>query len=532
MIHFVKLAIAATAVLWSSSASAKSSRTQGTTSCASVAAPTVPGAQVLSIGGNEAHNVSVAAVPGLLGSVVTGLNVCNVTVVLTHPGANDTVTVTVWLPLQGWNGRFQATGGGGYATGVGVLALAPAAAAGYAAAETDGGHDSNLESPSSWALTSTGAVNWPLLTDFASRSLQDMAVVGKAVTASYYGTGPRYSYWNGCSTGGRQGLMEAQRYPDDFDGILAASPAINWPSFIVAQQWPQVVMNVEQTFPSQCEFQAFVNASIADCDGLDGVLDGVIADPGECKFDPYKLVGSTILCDGSEVTISWKTADIVRKTLDGPTAPNGSKLWYGLNVGASFSGNSNTTIVNGTTVGDPFPISDTWIQYFLEKDPDYNTSSITYSKFAQLFAQSNAEYGSVIGTDNPDLSAFRAAGGKMITWHGLADQLIFPNGTVNYYERVKREMGGATTVDDFYRLFLAPGVAHCVGGNGPAPTSPFDAVVAWVEQGKAPDTLPAKVVDTSGATVTHDICVYPLVSRYDGKGDPKSASSYSCSTSF
>jgi len=233
-----------------------------------------------------------------------------------------------------------------------------------------------------------------------------------------------------------------------------------------------------------------------------------------------------------EVTIGWKTADIVRKTLDGPTPLNESRLWYGLNVGTAFDVIAYTITSNGTIVGMPFAISDSWIRYFLEKDPNYNTSSITYLEYAQLFAQSNAEYEGVIGTNNPDLSAFRAAGGKMVTWHGLADPLIFPNGTVHYYEQVKRTMGGATAVNDFYRLFLAPGVAHCGGGNGPAPTNPLDAVVAWVEQGKAPDILSAEVADASGALVTRDICLYPLVSHYDGKGDTKSASSYSCATSF
>jgi hypothetical protein len=161
------------------------------------------------------------------GGTLTGLNFCNVSVSYTHPGTDDSINVQVWLPLKEWNLRFQGTGGGGYATGD-FTALAPAVAQGYAAVATDGGHAMNIGNPETWALVSPGNVNQYLLLDFASVSLNDMTVIGKAITESYYGIPPKYSYWNGCSTGGRQGLMMAQRYPEQYDGILAAAPAINW----------------------------------------------------------------------------------------------------------------------------------------------------------------------------------------------------------------------------------------------------------------------------------------------------------------
>ncbi|KAI9879289.1 MAG: hypothetical protein M1830_009019 [Pleopsidium flavum] len=500
-------------------------------SCSCIPAPTVPGAQILSIIGTEAYNVTSSAVPPFFPDLITGLDVCNVTVYLTHPGLNDRVLVQLFLPLTIWNGRFQATGGGGWATSFSEIALARAAADQYAAARTDGGHVDDFPDPSSWALLPNGSVNQGLLTNFASRSLHDMAVVGKAVTESYYGKKVAYSYWNGCSTGGRQGLMEAQRYPDDFDGIVAAAPAINWPSFLVADQWPQVVMGEEGQFPSQCEFQAFQNANVVECDALDGVVDGVIGDVGGCKSDPYELVGSSVLCDGVNTTISKTAAGIVRKILDGPTTANGTRLWWGLKPGTDFSILANTTTVNGSRVGVPFPVSDSWIRYFLEENPNYNTSLITYSKFRQLFAQSNVEYNDVIGTNDANLSRFRAAGGKMITWHGLADNLILPDGTINYYQQVEEAIGKNRT-SDFYRLFLAPGAGHCVSSAGPVPTDPLGALVAWVENGTVPETLPAEMVGPGNATLTRNICRYPLVSRYDGEGDPDSASSYTCATSF
>jgi len=272
--------------------------------CSSLKAPTVPGAKVISISGVEAYNVASPALPPFFLDSVTGLNVCNVSVYLTHPGVNDHVLVQLFLPLANWNGRYQATGGGGWATSFGEIQLARGAAAGYASSRTDGGHVDDFYDPSSWALLPDGSVNLGLLKNYASRSLHDMAIVSKAVTQYYYGKKIAYSYWNGCSTGGREGIAEAQIYPNDFDGIMAAAPTINWPSLITADQWPQVVINNEGLFPSQCVFQAFLNATVKKCDALDGVVDGVIADVEGCHFNPYELVGSRVLCNGVNVSIT------------------------------------------------------------------------------------------------------------------------------------------------------------------------------------------------------------------------------------
>lgn len=490
----------------------------GTRACAA-AEPSVPGAEVLSVTAEQQPGGEVPSFPGF--PPVTDVPpYCEVTVVLTHPGAGDRVTVNVWLPVDGWTGRFQGVGGGGYAMSQGAFALAEAIKLGYAAAATDGGVDSDFESPASWALGPDGRVNRELLRNFASRSLHDMTVAGKAVTAGYYGRPADYSYWNGCSTGGRQGLMNAQRYPDDYDGINATAPAVNWDRFIVADLWPQVVMQQERNFPTQCEFAAFQQAAVAACDGLDGVTDGVVDLPKRCRYNPYRLVGTTIVCDGTEITISRADAEVVRKIWDGPP------LWYGLNRSTSFAALANTVPgPDGKPAGAPFRISETWVQYFLEKDPDFDVSTISYRDFERLFALSYRKYNRIIGTDDPDLSAFRASGGKMVTWHGTDDSLIPYQGTVHYRERVERAMGGASTVDKFYRVFLAPGVDHCFGGSGPFPVDPLGALVDWVEKGEAPDTLFAVTQDGSA---TRNLCRYPLTARYDGHGDPKSAASYTC----
>lgn len=212
---------------------------------AAIPFPLLFGAEIISLSASIVTNYSLSLIQidQHFPLNVTGLEFCNVSVQYTHPGQGDRINVQVWLPLNQWNGRFMGTGGGGYATELGAQSLPYAVSLGYSAVATDGGHVSSLFEPPSWALTSPGNINWALLQDFAAIALDDAATIGKAVTTAYYGSPPRYSYWNGCSTGGRQGLMMAQRYPSQYDGIMASAPAINWASSIVAGYWPQLVMN-------------------------------------------------------------------------------------------------------------------------------------------------------------------------------------------------------------------------------------------------------------------------------------------------
>jgi hypothetical protein len=487
--------------------------------------PKLLGIQITSLSAYERHNYSVD-LP--LGGTLTGLNFCNVSVSYTHPGTNDAINVQVWLPLEEWNMRFQGTGGGGYATGD-FRALAPPVAQGYVAVATDGGHAMNGLNPESWALASPGNVNQYLLLDFASVALNDMAVLGKAITEKYYGMAPKYSYWNGCSTGGRQGIMMAQRYSEQYDGILAAAPAINWPSFLVAEYWGQLVMNQIGVYPPQCELEAIAAAAIKACDCLDGIADGIIAAPGLCHFDPHTLVGQEFSCSGAMVNISSAAATIVQAFWEGPRTTKGAFLWYGLHPDTSFGGLLNTTCsANGTCYGTPFDIAYHWIRLFIEKDPTFNPANMSFEEFEVVFHQSNQQYQSILGTDDPDLSAFRDAGGKMITWHGLADALIPPNGTVQYYERVMAMDDG---VQDYYRFFEAPGVGHCWGGIGPFPGDAFGSLIKWVEEGIAPETLVGTSSSVNGTVRHQPLCPYPLVSAYKG-GDPSQASSFECAASF
>ncbi|KAL2811586.1 tannase and feruloyl esterase-domain-containing protein [Aspergillus granulosus] len=488
-----------------------------TSNCSSLAAPRVPGAVITSFVAAELHGISNIFPGDSINDAITvrDLGVCDIKVTLTHPGLDDEVSFQLWLPLTNWNGRFQALGGGGFAAGVGEHGLGNAAAHGFAVGTTNGGGlGLNEVTVSPDILSPEGEID-----------------LG-AATASFYGKAPHHSYWTGCSTGGRQGYMMAQRYPDDFDGIIAHAPAVRWPSVATSLQWPQVVMDTYRHYPSACEFQYLLNETIAACDSLDGVKDHIISDPFNCPFDPQALVGRSVKCSGKNVLISQNTAKIFQHIYDGPVGPTGRSLEPGLAWGTTPLYLASTLTLGDIGIGIDFSLPAAWFSIFLEKNKSFNVSSITTDDFPDYLSQAWAEYGGLIGTSNPDLGQFRNHGGKLLTFHGLADGLLTAKNTLIYRGQVERVMGGSDTTNEFYRLFLAPGVDHCAGGNGPVPTKTLDALIAWVEQGKAPDILHGKYTDSTGTVVTRSICRYPLVAKYDGAGDPKKASSFSCQASF
>ena len=457
----------------------------------------------------------------------TTISFCNVTVTYTHPSFHDQINININLPLTGWNGRFQGIGGSGYAANAGAVSLQPGVAEGYSTGNTDAGHVSKTLSSSDWAFKPNGELNIPLLEDFAYFALEELAIVGKQVSNRHYGHGPHYSYWNGCSTGGHQGLMMAQRYPDLYNGIYTASPAIHWETFIVAEYWGQFQMNKLNHYPPSCAFDTITAAAVTACDGLDGVIDGVIANLEKCHYNPKHEIGKQANCTDGPYTITAKDVEIVSQTWQGPRNEKGEFVWYGLNRGAVFEGLVNTTCTEGVTncTGFPFGISYDWIVNWVLAKPDYDLTKTDLSDYLKLFPSAYKQYHSLIGTEIPNLSAFKKAGGKMITWHGLADQLIFTGGIESYYSEVEN---GDHNVRDYYRFFPAPGVGHCGGGAGEVPSNPFQAVVDWVEKGDAPETLPA--VSTDGSR-SRNLCQFPLVSVYES-GDPTKAGSFRCQREF
>jgi feruloyl esterase len=398
-------------------------------------------------------------------------------------------------------------------------------ALGFAAGATDGGHEGGS---GTFALDANGRLNWEAIRNFAHVGIHEMTVTGKALTQAMYEAAPRYSYFNGCSTGGRQGLMEAQRYPQDYNGILSAAPAINWNRFHLQHLWGPVVMNAAGNPVASCKLTAATAAAIAACDSIDGVKDGVIEDPKRCTYDPKPLVGTSAGDCGS-----FTEADVavIRKLWEGPRRGDGSVMWYGLARGADM--NALWTSRGTPPRPVPFGLSMDWFRYFLTQDPKFDGNTVTPSAYERFWDQSVEQYGSVIGTDNPDLTAFRDRGGKAIVWHGWADQLITAEGSIDYYTRVQQQMGGAKKTSEFIRLFMAPGVAHCAGGAGPQPTGLMEALLAWVEEGKAPETLPATRRDQSGiVTRSRPLCAYPLVAKYKGSGSIDEAANFVCSAGF
>ncbi|KAI1854841.1 hypothetical protein JX266_000959 [Neoarthrinium moseri] len=454
---------------------------------------------------------------------------CQVTIQYTHPGQNDVINTFIGLPLNAsaWNGRFQMPGGGGWTAGNLLLIYGPVAA-GYASTSTDAGHTEN-ETAADWGLVSPGNTNWPALWDFAAVALDESATLGKLATQLYFGSPPKYSYFNGCSTGGRQGHIMAQRYPDQFDGILSGAPAIAWQTFIIGMFWPVLVANILETVPPLCVLDAFTNASISGCDELDGVKDNVIATPDKCQFNASSIVGQTVQCTKPEgiITLTEKHAQLVNAIWDGPRSVEGAFEWHGLTKGTSLRALLNTTCESvDHCVPIPFPVSTDWIAVFLARNASLDYNSLTREDFDRLFRLSVDQYASVIGTDNPDLTSFRRSGGKMIVWHGLADLVVTPLGTYDYYKRAKQF---DDSLDSYYKFFAAPGVEHCGGGPGLDPSSTiFDSVVAWVENEITPETVPGRgpAVGASG-TREINLCPYPKVLTYIGP-DPNQASSFVC----
>lgn len=467
------------------------------------------------------ENVTINSITEHPGDATTPAS-CRITAISTHPPAGDEVRIWVYLPLENWNGRFQGTGGGGFSGGSEGALVGPLRQ-GFAAAATDTGHTGGS---GSFALNEDGSLNWTLIQDNAYLGIHEAAVVGQTLTAEFYGEPAEYRYFNGCSTGGRQGLMEAQRYPDDYDGVLAGAPAINWQKLHIAQLWGQLVMLKLGNPVDQCKFQAVNQAAIAACDDLDGVVDGVIGDPNRCDFDPETLVGAVTPCGAFTAT----DAEVVRKIWQGPQTSDGEFMWYGLEPGAAFNGLNNTG--GDPLAGQPFFITLQWIWYFITQNPEWDWTTLTQDLFERLWSQSLEQYGAVIGTDNPDLSSFAERGGKILMWHGWNDQLIYPMGTVDYYTKVVDTAGGTSKSDKHIRLYMAPGVAHCAGGPGPQPSGMFQALMEWVENGKEPKDLLAVRTEGGEVVQTRPLCEYPLVARYRGHGSTDDASSFQCKMDY
>jgi feruloyl esterase len=508
------------------------------------------------------------------------------------PSTSAGIGIEVWLPTPAnWNHRIHVIGGGGWAGGVqtNVAVLAGAGGAGGAtsspmiastmegaiSASTDTGHSAG--GSGSFAMNPDGTINTALWNDFAQRGIHEMAVKTKALTQAYYGHPARYAYWDGFSTGGRQGHKLAQAHPDDFDGILAGAPAFNWTRFITNELYPQLVYQRDLGGVPLTAGQLTLlgNAAINACDLVGGQHLGYIEDPSECRYDPTH--DANVLCassggvNTSANCVSAVQAQAMNKLWYGQTR-NGSvpspavdnswahtldshHLWFGLTRGSSFGG-----LGGSTAAGVPVPFSIATDMVALEdQNPTLATPSFqnpTGNGANGWLGLSYAQLGNAydnglllqrpfahINTDDPDLRRFRAAGGKMLMYHGLADVLIMPQGSVRYYNSVVHEMGSLHAVQRFYRFFLIPGMTHGLGNgttnaaaNPPLPRNAasgtqqlYDVLTSWVENGAAPTRIDisSAVTTTFPVAKSRPICLYPMKSKFIG-GDINVASSYIC----
>jgi hypothetical protein len=414
-----------------------------------------------------------------------------------------------------WNGKNRDLGGGGFQGAVG--GVTSSTNLGYVGTSTDTGHTGGS---GSFALNPDGTLNVGLIEDFASDGIHEQHVWGVNLAMAYYGTAPIRKYWMGCSTGGRQGHYQAQNFPQDFDGILAGANAYNWDRFITAELWPQVVMNQELGAPiASAKLNAVTNAAVAACDAQDAIPgDGMIQDPRACTYSAKSFLcpaygGST----SDPNCLNPREVSAVNHIWDGPRDAQGNRVWYGLDRGASLSG--------GLAGTNPFSIATDHFRYWIHQNASFDWKTVTEASFVTDMLTSIAKFNDVIGTDD-DLNAFHAAGGKMITYHGLADQLIFSRGTFHYYNTVAQ--GNYAGTQTFYRFFPYPGNGHCGGGNAPQINAEalFSTLVSWVENGVAPDFVVAS--QTTPVARTRKICMYPNVLVYNGSGSPDDQASFHC----
>jgi hypothetical protein len=470
------------------------------------------------------------------------------------------IHIWVGLPAGGkWNGRWQSLGGGGYA---GSTALPTGAVlGGYAGATTDTGHKggrADLPVPildGSFGMLSPGVPNVRAQVDFAWRSEHLMAVIGKQLVRAFYGKPPSYSYWNGCSTGGRQGLRMAQDFPGDYDGILAGAPAIHWDRFQAAQIWYQLVQYRDNGGPIGGGNPATLAAkqnlatskAIEACDAIDGVVDGVLTDPRKCRYNASDDAAITYgLCTASDPTcLTPSEASAIDKMWSGPVAcanphadarcrvsESATRFLFGFGNKRLWYPNERGTNLSGLGGVAPFPIATEQPKFWVYFDPSWDWHVLDYDNYLPFFKDTVARVGQIMASDDPNLGRFRTRGGKVVMWHGFADQLIVPGGTIDYYDAVSRRSGGYERTQEFARLFMAPGVAHCGGGAGPQPQGLFEAVVNWVEHAKAPERVLATT--TSGGVVTQSrpLCPYPAFARWSGLGSTDDAANFVCRDSF
>jgi len=440
----------------------------------------------------------------------------------------------IWLPEK-WNRKYQAVGNGGLAGTFPFNAMVDPLERGYAISSTNTGHVNANGGDATWALGHMDRV-----INYGQRGVHEMALASKAIIQVYYGRTPTHSYFNGCSYGGKQALTEVQKYPDDFDGVIAGDPA-NWTTrhYTASHMWVTQALEGDSWIPP-AKVQVLADAVNAACDALDGIRDGVLNDPRRCHFDPASIqckAGEAPTGAGSNC-LTASQVDAVKKIWDGPRDADGQLLYPGIERGGEAGPTGWTQWVTGkapregghTGLGLPF------MKYIVYENPEWDFHTFRYTSTNGL--ESDVDYvedkvGRIFDAIDPDIRPFRAHGGKLIQYHGWSDPDIPPENSINYYESAVRAVSGTRPdalrdTKSFYRLFMVPGMNHCGGGPG---TSRFDVLSAleqWVEHDKAPEQIVASHATNGQVDRTRPLCAYPMEAKYKGTGSTDDAANFTC----
>jgi feruloyl esterase len=456
---------------------------------------------------------------------------CRVQGVL-EPSSDSHIQFEVWLPAAGWNGKYEGLGNGGFAGAIDYAGLGDAVAHGYAVSDSDTGHEASVID-ARWALGHPEKI-----ADFGYRAVHETAEKAKALIAAFYGSQARRSYFSSCSDGGREALMEAQRYPADYDGILAGAPANNWTKLLAnAAEETKMLSDAQKSIPTS-KLPAIEAAALAACDANDGVKDGIINDPSRCKFDP-----AVLLCKGaeSEGCLTAPQLASLQRLYTGAQDSSGKTIFPGRLPGAEATPGGWGLWITGQAPGTSLMYSFA-TQYFANMafaDAAWDYHTFQLGRDLKVAEEKTAR---MLNATDPELSRFRDRGGKLIVYHGWNDPAISALNSVNYFRSVQGKMGAGQT-NAFFRLYLAPGVTHCGGGPGPdvfgqtvgqsgdPEQSLSKALERWVETGTQPDRIVAtKYAMGPNPTVvrTRPLCPYPQVASYKGSGSTDDAANFAC----
>ena len=453
---------------------------------------------------------------------------CRVTGVI-RPSSDSDVRFETWMPLMGWNSKFQGTGNGGFAGSIGYAWLADAVRHGYAAASTDTGHQARTPD-ASWAAGHPEKV-----VDFGYRAIHEMTVKGKAITEAFYGTKPKRSYFGSCSNGGRQALMEAQRYPEDYDGIVAGAPANLWTHLMaLAASSMQATAGDAAAYIPQAKLPAIQAAALASCDRLDRVEDGVIENPAICPFAPEVL-----LCRGAvtDKCLTQPQVKALTRLYHGLRDSKGRLLYPGYAMGgeAEWAGWGMWLTGDAPEKSSMFDFGTGFFKFMVHGDSSWDYRKFSLETDLRIAVARTA---AVLNAVNPNLGRFKARGGKLILWHGWCDAAVPARAVIDYYQSIVKKMG-STRAGEFVRLFMVPGMQHCADSpefgqhgvaQGDARSDLAAALERWVEQGIAPEEIIATKNKSAASRIvrTRPLCAYPKVARYKGTGSTDDAANFQC----